>query len=132
MPTFIPNALAALSLIAAMTMSSHAGDLRVSIDETTPVIPTDVTYQRSADGLEVKGWVKKREPHRGRILGHVEIRLLDDQGAVLVEREAYLLNYSPTRRDPEKAGFRTVVHFVPSGTVAIEVAHRVGKRAVGR
>lgn len=132
MPNLNLNALALLSMMAFMTTPSHAADLRVAIDETTPVIPTDVTYQRSPDGLEVKGWVKKRRPHHGRILGHVEIRLLDGEGRVLTKKDAYFVQYSPNRRNPDKARFSTVVPFVGPGVTVLEVAHRVGQPPVGR
>jgi hypothetical protein len=121
------NALAALFLMTAAVIPSHAGDLKLLIDDTTPVIPTDVTYRLSPEGLEVKGWVAKRSPHTGRMHGHVEIRLLDDAGTVLAQKDASMIRYSPTRTNPQKASFSTLVPDVPSGTAAIEVAHRVGK-----
>lgn len=121
------NALAAGLLLATTVIPSHAADLKLLLDDTTSVIPTDVTYHVSPEGLEVKGWVEKRQPHAGRILGHVEIRLLDDTGSVLAQKDAYLVRYSPTRSNPQKASFSTLVPDVPSGTAAIEVAHRIGK-----
>jgi hypothetical protein len=121
------NALAALFVVTAVVNPCHAADLKLLIDETTSVIPTDVTYRFSPEGLEVKGWVAKRQPHSGRILGHVEIRLLDDAGAVLAQKDTSMVRYSPTRSNPQKASFTTLVPDVPPGTAAIEVAHRVGK-----
>jgi hypothetical protein len=75
----------------------------------------------------VKGWVAKRQPHTGRMLGHVEIRLLDDTGSVLARKDTFMVHYSPTRANPQKASFSTLVPDVPSGTAAIEVVHRVGQ-----
>ena len=121
------NALAALFLMTAAVIPSHAADLKLLIDETTSVIPTDVTYRLSPEGLEVKGWVAKRQPHSGRILSHVEIRLLDENGSLLAQKDTSMVRYSPTRSNPQKASFSTLVPDVPSGTAAIEVAHRVGK-----
>jgi hypothetical protein len=125
------QALAALFLMTAAIMPIHAADLQLLIDESTPVIPTDVTYRLSSEGLEVEGWVAKRQPHYGRLQGHVEIRLLDEAGNVLAEKNAYMFRYSPTRSNPRKARFSTVVPAVPSETAAIEVAHRVGETAAG-
>jgi hypothetical protein len=126
------NALAAVFLMTAAVISAHAADLKLLIDETTSVIPTEVTYEVSPEGLEVKGWVAKRQPHAGRMLGHVEIRLLDDAGSVLAQKDTYMVRYSPTRANPQKASFRTLVPHVPPGTAAIEVAHRVGKGTTQR
>jgi hypothetical protein len=120
------NAIAALFLMTAAVTPIHAGDLKLLIDETTSVIPIDVTYEVSPEGLEVEGWVAKRQPHYGRMQGHVEIRLLDAAGNVLAEKNAYMFHYSPTRSNPQKASFSTVVPAVPTETAAIEVAHRVG------
>ena len=126
------NALAAVFLMNAAVISAHAADLKLIIDETTPVIPTEVTYEVSHEGLEVEGWVIKREPHAGRMLGQVEIRLLDNAGSVLAQKDTYMVHYSPTRANPQKASFGTVLTEVPRETAAIEVAHRVGKSADGR
>ncbi|EGV17987.1 hypothetical protein [Thiocapsa marina] len=126
------NALAAVLLMAATVIPSHAGDLKLLIDETTSVIPTDVSYRLSPEGLEVQGWVAKRHPHSGRILGHVEIRLLDASGSVLARKDTYMVHYSPTRTNPQKASFSTLLPEVPEQTAVIEVAHRVGKTADGR
>jgi hypothetical protein len=126
------NALAALFLMTAAVIPSHAVDLKLLIDETTSVIPTDVTYRLSPEGLEVKGWVAKRQPHTGRMLGHVEIRLLDEAGSVLAQKDTYMVRYSPTRANPQKASFSTLVPDVPNGAAAIEVAHRVGKTSTER
>jgi hypothetical protein len=125
------NALAAVFLMTAAVISAHAADLKLLIDETTSVIPTEVTYEVSPDGLEVKGWVAKRQPHAGRMLGHVEIRLLDDAGSVLAQKDTYMFHYSPTRANPQKASFSTVLPEVPREMAAIEVAHRVGESADG-
>ncbi len=126
------NALAALGLMTAAVIPSHAVDLKLFIDDTTPVIPTDVTYRLLPEGLEVEGWVEKRSPHTGRMHGHVEVRLLDDTGSVLAQKDASMIRYSPTRNNPQKASFSTLVPDVPDGTAAIEVAHRVGKDSVAR
>ncbi|RKT44041.1 hypothetical protein [Thiocapsa rosea] len=126
------NALAALIVLATTVIPSHAGDLKLLLDETTSVIPTDVTYRLSPDGLEVKGWVAKRTAHAGRMQGHVEIRLLDETGLVLAHKDTSMVHYSPTRSNPQKASFSTLVPEVPSGTATIEVAHRVGKTSAER
>jgi hypothetical protein len=126
------KALAALFLTATAAIPSHAAELKLLIDETTSVIPTDVTYRLSPEGLELDGWVAKRQPHYGRMLGHVEIRLLDDTGSVLAQKDTYMVHYSPTRANPQKASFSTLIPNVPTGTAAIEVAHRVGKSTAPR
>lgn len=121
------HAFSALFLMTTAVIPAHADDLKLLIDDTTSVIPTEVTYRVSSEGLEVKGWVAKRQPHTGRMLGHVEIRLVDDTGRVLAQKDTYMVRYSPTRANPQKASFSTLVPDVPSGTAAIEVAHRVGQ-----
>lgn len=126
------NAMAAMIVMATTVIPSHAADLKLLLDESTSVIPTDVTYRTSPEGLEVKGWVAKRTAHTGRMQGHVEIRLLDETGSVLAQKDTYMIHYSPTRSNPQKASFSTVVPEVPTGTAAIEVAHRVGKTSAER
>jgi hypothetical protein len=126
------NALAAVFLISAAVIPTHAADLKLLIDDTTSVIPTDVTYRLSPEGLEIEGWVAKRSAHTGRMQGHVEIRLLDETGSVLAQKDTYMVRYSPTRSNPQKASFSTLVSDVPPGTAAIAVAHRVGKTSTMR
>jgi hypothetical protein len=122
----IPGALAALLLLTGATLESQAAELALILDDTTSVIPADVSYRSTPEGLKVKGWVEKRQPHRGRILGHVEIRLLDAAGKALAGKDVYLSHYSPTRTNPQRASFSALLPVVPPGTAAIEVAHRVG------
>ncbi|NCA71518.1 MAG: hypothetical protein EOM91_15795 [Sphingobacteriia bacterium] len=121
------NPVLMLLLGIVLMAGVQAGELSLVIDESTPVIPADVEYQASGTGLEVTGWVRKRFPRHGRILGHVEIHLLDDQGRVLTQDQGSLVHFSPTRRNPEKASFTAVVPTVPPGTASILVSHRVGE-----
>ncbi len=121
----ILNTVATLLLGSILVAGSRAAELSLVIDESTPVIPTDVVYRLTTQGLELSGWIRKRVPHRGRLLGHVEIHLLDDQGRVLTAVHGYPFHFSPTRRNPEKARFDTTIPTVPPGARTIALSYQV-------
>jgi len=64
----------------------------------------------------------RREP----ILGHVDITLVDAQGQTLTEHQAALQHFSPSRRNPDWAGFSTWIEPLPTGVVGLRISHRVG------
>lgn len=123
--------LCTLCLATAIATPTLAANLELVLDESTAVAPTDVTLQQSADGLRVKGWVAKRQPRHGRIIGHVEIRVLDVSDRMLMRKDTYPVHFSPTRRNPRKASFSTLLEHVPAEAARIEVSYRVGDEPIG-
>jgi hypothetical protein len=114
-------------------VQSHAdtqpGDplpLSVEIDQPRSLILERVSYQRTANGIEVSGRVAKQSDRRGRILGHVDITLLDAQGQPLARHVATLQQFSPSRKNPDWAGFSTRIEPLPAGVQGLRVGHRVG------
>jgi hypothetical protein len=114
-------------------VQSHAdtqpGDplpLSVEIDQPRSLILERVSYQRTANGIAVSGRVAKRSDRRGRILGHMDITLVDAQGQPLVQHVATLQQFSPSRKNPDWAGFSTRIEPVPNGVAGLRIGHRVG------
>lgn len=123
--------LVALPLLAAGSAGSAlAGShpLTVNLVEGPRLRPINVRYVWTADGLEVSGRIEKRYNHRGRILGHVDIDLLDSEGVVAGRHSGSLQHFSPTRKNPDWASFRTLVQDVPADVTAIRLQHAVGPR----
>jgi hypothetical protein len=114
------------TLVGGALMPAEAKHLTIQIDEDRSLIPTDVTYQHIGDAIQVNGWIQKRQPHRGRILGHVEIRLRDAAGQIVTEQQAAMVQYSPSRKDPQKARFSATLEHASDQAVTLEVAHQVG------
>lgn len=100
--------------------------LTIKIDQPSHLLLEKVTYRRTANGIEVSGHVAKQGERRGRILGHVDIRLLDAQGQTLAEHEAALQQFSPSRKNPDWASFATRIEPLPTGVVSLQIGHRVG------
>jgi hypothetical protein len=122
-------ALAVSTLVSApVAASATARTLAVQIEESTLLVPTRVSYQWSGKGLEVEGRIEKSRDRYGRILGHVEIELLDAEGRLLSRHSAALGHFSPRRKDPDWASFRTLIESVPSETAALRICHTVGAR----
>jgi len=56
----------------------------------------------------------------------VDITLLDAQGQPLVQHVATLQQFSPSRKNPDWAGFSTRIEPVPNGVAGLRIGHRVG------
>ena len=128
---FTLAALTALPALAAGVVGLPAipgDDLTVNLVEGPRLIPADVRYRWINGGLEVSGRIQKRQDHYGRILGHVEIELLDAHGGVVGRHSGALQYFSPRRKDPDWAFFRTPIEPVPPRLAAIRVQHAVGAR----
>ena len=102
--------------------------LSVEVVESSLLVPTRVTYEWTEKGLEVKGRIEKSRDRYGRILGHVEIELLDGQGRVLSRHSEALLHFSPRRKDPDWASFRALIATVPPDSVQLRLRHAAGTR----
>lgn len=107
---------------------SEGQDLRITAVEGPRLVPTHLSYVWSAEGLKVQGRVAKSNDYRGRILGHVEVDLLDAQGAVVARHSGGLHRFSPHPKNPDWADFQVLIRVVPADVVAIRVAHGVGTR----
>jgi hypothetical protein len=124
--------VAGLALVAASGGATAANgvaaprDLGVELDRSTPVAPKLVSYEWTAAGLAVKGRVTKRIERYGRIRGHVEIELLDDQGRVLARHAVEPYLFVPSRQDADIGFFRTRIGAVPPGTVGLRVSYAAG------
>lgn len=103
--------IAALSLLALLIgplfASANSFDegasppktFAIEADQSSSRIPTHVSYGWTAEGLEIKGRIEKRDDHYDRILGHAEIELLDAQGHVLSHYCGALEDFNPRRKD---------------------------------
>lgn len=121
--------LAIFTSTGVSAAASTAGRvLEIELDRTSPLIPTQVTYERTKEGLEVKGRIEKRSDRYGRILGHAEIELLDVQGRVVSRSRGALQHYNPRRKDPDWASFHVVVAGVPFNAVQLRICHALGTR----
>ena len=96
------------------------------IDQPRSLVLEKVSHQRTANGIEVRGRVAKRPDQRGRILGHMDITPLDAQGQSLARHVATLQQFSPSRQNPDWAGFSTRIEPLPAGVVGLRIGHSVG------
>lgn len=124
--------LMVLAIFAARGLSAGAStsarELEMELDRSSPLIPTQVTYERTQNGLKVKGRIEKKFDRYGRILGHAEIELVDIQDRVLACQHGELQHFNPRRKDPDWASFQTVIDTVPPAAVKLRVCHALGPR----
>jgi hypothetical protein len=113
-------------IINIATASSQP--MQIMLEQSGRLVPSHVSYSRTIKGLEIDGRIEKRPHHYGRILGHVEIELLDTDGNVVGRASGALQHFSPTRRNPDWASFSLVIDQVPIEASAIRVQHIVGPR----
>ena len=112
-------------IINIATASSQP--MQIMLEQSGRLVPSHVIYRRTIKGLEIDGRIEKRPHHYGRILGHVEIDLLDTDGKVVGRASGALQHFSPTRRNPDWASFSLVIDQVPIEASAIRVRHSVGQ-----
>jgi hypothetical protein len=120
------SALLLAALLSGATYAQGAAALTIESLPKGYLIPTQVQYQTTAAGIEVSGRLVKQWDRRGRILGHVSIELLDAQGRVLKEQDAALQSFTPSPKDPDWAGFSTLIEPLPAGVVGLRLRHEVG------
>ena len=113
-------------IINIATASSQP--MQIMLEQSGRLVPSHVSYSRTIKGLEIVGRIEKMPHHYGRILGHVEIELLDTDGNVVGRASGALQHASPTRRNPDWASFSLVIDQVPIEASAIRVQHIVGPR----
>lgn len=118
--------VSALSPNAFATPAQAAGALSIQIERSARFTPKDIRYQWHGRRLDVHGRIDKIQDYHGRILGHVNIDLLDDEGRVLRRHSGALATFSPSRRNPRSAYFHTRVENVPAGVVQLRVKHATG------
>lgn len=123
-------ALLLITLLAASVPSAAqslpAKSLAIELDRSSSLVPTGVTYRWTERGLEIKGRIEKRRDRYGRILGHVEIDLLNSEGRILARHSDALEHFSPRRQNPKWAFFRTVIKTDSPNAAQIRVRHAVG------
>jgi hypothetical protein len=115
-----------IGMIGIATASNRP--MQIMLEQSGRLAPSHVSYNRTSKGLEIDGRIEKRPHHYGRILGHVEIELLDTDGKVVGRASGALQHFSPTRRNPDWASFSLVIDQVPTEASAIRVQHIVGSR----
>lgn len=118
--------VSALLPYALVTPAIAAGALSIDIEPSAQLIPEDISYQWRGRALKINGRIEKIQDYHGRILGHVNIDLLDDEGRVLRRHSGALATFSPSRRNPRSAYFHTRVEDVPAGVVRLRVTHAIG------
>jgi hypothetical protein len=123
---FFTTLLLGLVQSHADTQPEDTQPLSVEIDQPRSLVLEKISYQRTANGIEVSGRVAKRSDHRGRILGHVDITLLDAQGQPLARHVATLQQFSPSRKNPDWARFSTRIEPLPTGVAGLRLGHSVG------
>lgn len=116
----------ACAAVTAGAPATATQGLRLVAVQDHRFIPTDLTYASTAEGIEIQGRIRKRDDHRGRILGHAEVDLLDAQGGVVAHHPVALTHFNPTRKNPDWASFHAVITDLPVGVATIRVQHLVG------
>lgn len=113
---------------ASGVASSPPRTFAIELDRSSLLVPTRMTYEWTEEGLEIKGRIEKRRDRYGRILGHAEIELLDAEGRILSRHYGAPQRFSPRRKDPGWASFRTVIETVSSDAVQLRICHALGAR----
>lgn len=72
--------------------------------------------------------MQKRYDYFGRIVGHVNLDLLDADGSLVARHAGALQRFSPSRRNPDWASFYARIEDIPAEVVAIRVEHAVGSQ----
>ncbi len=131
-PTIKRLLLAALLATAALPAlahkASHAIPLTFTADTSGSLAPTRLQHDWTADGLKISGRIEKQHIRRGRILGHVELELLDAEGQVLGRHTGSMHHFSPSRRNPDFAAFTATIEQVPDSVTTVRVYHQIGTR----
>lgn len=125
-PTMILCGL--LALVPALAAATDT-PLRLDIDTGGRLAPVYVTQTPTDQGVVIAGRIEKRWIYRGRILGHVDADLLNQDGDVIVARQGALVGRSPSSRNPDRARFAIEFDSLPPDTRAINVRHHVGSHA---
>lgn len=125
-PTVIVSGL--LAVAPALSTAAEA-TLRLDIDAGSRLVPVGVVQTPTDHGIVVAGRIEKRWSYRGRILGHVDADLLNQDGDVIVARQGALVGRSPSARNPDRARFSVEFDSLPTGARAIGVRHHVGSHA---
>ncbi|MGB5737043.1 MAG: hypothetical protein WBM40_21650 [Thiohalocapsa sp.] len=120
--------LAAVALApSALAKTAHdPSALSIQVDGSVRLTPTDVRYQWQEQTLAISGHIDKRRDYYGRIPGHVNIDLIGDDSRVLRRHSGALGTFSPSKRNPHSAYFRTRVDDVPAGVVQLRVTPATG------
>ncbi len=125
-PTIIVSGL--LTLVPAIAAATDT-PLRLNIDTSGRLVPVDVAQTPADGGLVVSGRIEKPWPYRGRILGHVDVDLLNQDGEVIAARQGALYGRSPTAKNPDRARFSVEFAALPPDTRAIAARHHVGSHS---
>jgi hypothetical protein len=113
----------ALLLGTGICQAQTAPNLSVEVDKSNWLIPTGIQVEHTATGIVVSGRVVKRHERRGRILGHVDIALVDAQGQAVSLHRAALQGFRPSRKNPDWAGFSTHIEPLPAGITGLRVGY---------
>jgi hypothetical protein len=124
--TVLFAALMTAALAAPAGANSHGGSLPIRLDQGPRLTLSEVTATRTNGELLVSGRVEKRFDQRGRILGHVDLDLVDASGNLVARHVGALSYFSPARHNPDYAEFEAVIEGVPDNVAAIRVRHTVG------
>lgn len=125
-PTMILCGL--LALVPALAAATDT-PLRLDIDTGGRLAPVYVTQTPTDQGVVIAGRIEKRWIYRGRILGHVDVDLLNQDGEVITARQGALYGRNPNARNPDRARFSVEFDSLPTGARAIGVRHHVGSHA---
>ena len=101
-PTIIVSGL--LTLVPAIAAATDT-PLRLNIDTSGRLVPVDVAQTPADGGLVVSGRIEKPWPYRGRILGHLDGDLLNQDGEGIEARQGALYGCSPTAKNTDRASF---------------------------
>lgn len=115
-----------LAFCAGHAVADNDATLRIITEPSGPLVATAVQHAWTDGGLKISGRIEKRSERRGRILGHVEIDLLDAKDAVIATHSTQLQHYVPNRRNPDWANFYTLLQPAPPGLAGIRVRHALG------
>ena len=116
-------------LFAATALPAQAAaeaGLTIVTENSIRAHPAEITYSVIRDRFEVQGVVRSRF-HNGRILGHVDVALVDANGAVLESGRSELQKiHHANKHHQHRLDFKVLFNKLPADATTLRVRHHIG------
>ncbi len=121
----IASLIVLLSIIALPAQVMAKSALTITTEGNTRAYLTDIVYNTTEDGLEVRGVIKRRF-HNGRIRGHVDVAFVDASGKTLKSGSSKPKRINHSNKHQHRAAFKVLFNELPAGATTLQVVHHIG------
>lgn len=123
MNAVIYHLVLAVSTAVAAT-AAGAAELRVETTHGLKATPYDVQVQTAEDGTTISGQLRKSAANPGRrLLGQVQIEVLDDTGRVIATHAAEAQR-AGTAKHTQQGQFAVTIDALPADAAALRIGYR--------